>query len=183
MASIEIAFKKVVSLEFNSPSNALHYNSNEKGYTFMGIYQYAFPNWSGWSIILKEVETNSMSKASSVLYFNNDLIGKVREFYKKEFWDKLRLDEINNQNVAEEIMVFAVNAGIKAAIKAAQKVVGTTQDGVIGSKTINALNAYDPVAFDSAYDKVEIEYYEMLVAKNPGFQKYINGWRNRAVAV
>ena len=31
MASMEKAFEKMLKLEFNSPSNALHYNQGEKG--------------------------------------------------------------------------------------------------------------------------------------------------------
>ena len=183
MAKIEEAFKKVLSLEFSAPANALHYNSTERGYTYMGIYEVAHPQWEGWSIIKQEFSKSEMSKASSKLYYNNELNELVIKFYKKEFWDKMRLDEVISQNTAEELFVFGVNAGIPSAVKAAQKVVGVSVDGVIGSKTISALNSFDEKLFSSEYDKEEINHYESLVAKNPAFKVYINGWRNRALAV
>jgi len=184
MASIEEAWGKVVSLEFNSPANALHYNEGEKGYTFMGVYQFAHPSWEGWRKILTVVRNSkTISEASKLLYKDEELIKLVRDFYKTEFWDKMKLDQVTSQKIAEEMMVFGVNAGIGSAVKAAQKVVGVVSDGVIGSRTIAALNAFDPKVFNVEYDKAEIAHYEMLVSKNPSFIKFINGWRNRAVAV
>ncbi len=184
MASMEKAFEKMLKLEFNSPSNALHYNQGEKGYTYMGIYQYAHPSWEGWKLVERLAGNGvSMAKNSVVLYYNEELTGMVMEFYKKEFWDKMRLDEVECQNTAEEMFVFGVNAGIGVAVKAGQRVAGVSVDGVIGSKTIEALNKFDEAEFSVMYDIEEIKYYEGLVAKNEKFRKYLNGWRNRAVAV
>lgn len=184
MASIEEAWGKVVSLEFNSPANALHYNEGEKGYTFMGVYQFAHPEWNGWIRVTYAIKSSkTMADASKILYADKELIKLVRDFYKTEFWDKMKLDQVTSQKIAEEMMVFGVNAGIGSAVKAAQKVVGVVADGVIGSKTIAALNSFDPKVFDVEFDKAEIAHYEMLVSKNPSFVKFINGWRNRAVAV
>ena len=184
MASMEKAFEKVLKLEFNSPANALHWNKGEKGYTYMGIYEYAHPSWEGWSKIRKVLaEEKIPGKASTMLYYDKELTKMVMEFYKREFWDKMRLDEVHNQNTAEEMMVFGVNAGVRNAVRLAQTVVGTAVDGVIGSKTLAALNAYDGDKFSVEYDKEEIRYYERLVAKNEKFRIYLKGWRNRAIAV
>lgn len=46
--------------------------------------------------------------------------------YKKNYWDRLRGDEINNQAFAEQIYDMGVNAGLGAAIKLAEEVVGMT---------------------------------------------------------
>lgn len=184
MAQIQEAFKKVLSLEFNSPANALHYNSTEKGYTFMGIYEVAHPKWEGWSIIKQVLLAEPiMAKASSILYYNENLNKLVLKFYKDNFWDKMRLDEVQAQHTAEELFIFAVNAGIPSAVKAAQSVIGTLSDGILGSKTIQALNAFDVNKFSIEYDKAEIKHYELLVQKNPNFKIYMNGWRNRALAI
>lgn len=183
MAKIEEAFGKLMKLEFNSATNALEYNVGEKGYTFMGIYEVAHPEFEGWSIIKAELAKGDKVKASVACYNNLVLRSMVIKFYKREFWDRMRLDEVVPQHTAEEMLVFGVNAGIKSAVKAAQEVVGVDADGVIGSKTIAALNGYDVAKFDAEYDKKEIAHYEMLVAKNPSFERNIKGWKNRAVAV
>ena len=184
MASIEEAFKKVLALEFNSPANALHWNKGESGCTYMGIYEAAHPTWVGWNKIKKCIDVEgSLALASSKLYYDKELTRCVCEFYKKQFWDKMRLDEVASQKIAEELMVFAVNAGIGTAVKVAQKVVGVTADGVLGSGTIKALNGFDEKKFDKEFDLLEIKHYELLAEKNPNFKKFLQGWKNRAVAV
>lgn len=183
MAKIENLFGKLIGLEFNSPANALHWNAGEKGWTFMGIYEYAHPKWSGWSKIKEVIEREGKAKGSVTLYYDIVLTKMVEDFYKHKFWNKMRLDEILHQHIADEMMVCAVNAGIGTAVKFAQKLAGVTVDGVIGSKSIAALNTVNPVWFDVEYDKLEIAHYEMLAANNPNFVKFINGWRNRTVAV
>ena len=95
----------------------------------------------------------------------------------------MKLDEVVSQKIAEELLVFAVNAGVGVAVKVAQKVIGVQADGVLGSRTIKALNEYDDKKFDIEFDKAEIEHYQKLVDNNPNFKKFINGWKNRAVAV
>lgn len=184
MADIRVAFEKMLKLEFNSPANALHFNEGENGYTFMGIYEFAHPTWSGWDKVKAVLKAEaSVAKASVKLYYDESLALDVVKFYKVAFWDRMKLDEVVSQKIAEELLVFAVNAGIGVAVKVAQKVIGVQADGVLGSRTIKALNEYDDKKFDIAFDKAEIEHYQKLVNNNPNFKKFINGWKNRAVAV
>lgn len=175
-------FAKLIGLEFNSPANALHWNEGEKGWTYMGIYEFAHPNWEGWSRVKSEIDRSGKVKASAVLYYDVVLGKLVEDFYEKQFWDKMRLDEVASQDIAEDMMCMAVNAGIPTAVKLAQRLIGATVDGVLGSKTIKALNEVDAKWFDAEYDKLEVEYYEKLAKNNPNFVKFLNGWRNRAVA-
>ena len=184
MAKIEEAFKKVLALEFNSPANALHWNDGEKGWTYMGIYEFAHPDWEGWSTIKRELSLDSnKARASTKLYYDQNLTMEVLKFYKVNFWDRMRLDEVVSQKIAEELFVFAVNAGIGTAVKVAQTCVGVQADGILGSGTIKALNGFDEKRFDKDFDLLEIKHYELLAEKNPNFKKFLQGWKNRAVAV
>lgn len=185
MADVKLAVKKVYELEFNNPKNALHVNEGEQGYTYMGIYQKAHPTWPGWRKVDAALTKNSgdITKASVELYSDVSVQALVGLFYTNKFWLPIKLDKVKSQKVAEEIFVFAVNAGFKAAIKAAQRCVGAKDDGVIGPCTINALNEVDEYQFSVEYDQEEIYYYEELVMKNPKFKKFMNGWRNRAYAI
>jgi lysozyme family protein len=65
---------------------------------------------------------------------NSELTRMVRDFYRRNFWDKVKGDELEKQVVAEAIFDFAVNAGLRTAAKLAQLVVGATPDGIIGTK-------------------------------------------------
>ncbi|WP_213045459.1 putative peptidoglycan-binding domain-containing protein, partial [Escherichia coli] len=50
-------------------------------------------------------------------------------------------------------------------------------------QTLRALNSADEDKFSLQYDKLEIEYYESLVAKKSANAVYLKGWKNRANAV
>ena len=123
---------------------------------------------------------NDIQKASRFLYDNKSFVAMVAMFYRDEFWNKMKLDEVLYQNTAEEIFIFGVNAGKRTAIRKAQKIVGAVQDGLIGPMTIKALNDYNEAEFDMKFDNMEIEYYDYLIAKKPSFEIFKNGWRNRA---
>ncbi|WXG60524.1 putative peptidoglycan-binding domain-containing protein [Campylobacter concisus] len=64
-----------------------------------------------------------------------------------------------------------------------QNMLGLTSDGVMGTNTLKALNAYDTVAFDSDFDRAEIAYYRNLVKAKPAYYIYEKGWINRAEKV
>lgn len=177
-------FDIMLKLEFNSPANALHVNKTETGYTFMGIYQKAHPNLVMWKQIDETVKRyKKLSDASIELYSNKVLLEEVKMFYKKNFWDRMRLDEITDQHKANEMFVFGVNAGCGRSVRLAQLVVGTVADGLIGPKTIAAINSYDVDEFDREFDEEEVKYYEAIVRNNPEKRIFLNGWKNRAKAV
>jgi len=199
MADFNKSFELIKSLEFSKPENALHYNKGEDGLTFMGIYQKAHPDSKIWDIVFKVLkkyrpdlpskdfmflaDKKSIKKASVELYNNKEAVEEVKEIYKKEFWDKFKGDEIKSQKVADEIFVFGVNAGIKRAIKLAQKLAGVTADGIVGPVTLKALNSINDKLFDIAFDLGEENYYKSLALANERYKRYLKGWENRAERV
>ena len=181
MKNFTNAFYKLMSLEFNSPKNALHKNPNEKGLTFMGIYEAANPKWQGWGQVRAAINAyGDLKKASVALYNDDALVNLVANFYKKTYWDALSLDDVDSQLKANELFCFAVNVGTKSAVRVLQNMLGLTIDGIMGANTLKALKAYDTVAFDSDFDRAEIAYYRNLIRKNPRLGVYEQGWENRA---
>ena len=184
MAKIEEALDILYRLEFSNENDVLEKNATEDGWTFMGIYQGAHPNLDLWKVIRQKMQqyNGDMKLASEMLFDNKELEELVVRFYKKEFWDKMKLDEVASQKIADEMFVFGLNVGIGHAIKAAQRIASVQQDGVIGPKTIQALNRLDETVFDKTYDILEVEYYEKL-GEQPRFAQFVKGWRNRAYFV
>lgn len=183
MASVEKVMKIIWELEFsNCVDRALEQNPGEAGLTYKGIYEVAHPEWSGWGLV-KDVlaECGGDKKAASrKLEEYKDLQNAVTLQYKEVFWDKMRLDEVENQHTANELMIFGINAGAGKAVKLAQQVVGVEVDGLIGPATIAALNTFDAAVFDKAFDAAEEAYYQHLVDNNPKFRVFAAGWRARA---
>lgn len=176
------ALKILYEMEFSSPSNALHFNKGEESYTFMGIYKKAHPNWKGWKYMLP-VTKQSIKELSKYYYKDTKLQSLVKKFYKEQFWDKMKLDEVTSSKIATEMFLFGVNVGIKQAVKTAQRVVKVKADGIVGRKTLTALNNYDEDIFSEKFDELEINFYENLVITKPHLKRYLNGWINRAKRV
>ena len=178
------AFNLLMSLEFSRPENALHKNPTENGLTFMGVYETANPNWQGWGQVRAAINAyGDLKKASVALYNDDALVNLVASFYKKTYWDALCLDDANNQLKANELFCFAVNVGVKSAVRVLQNMLGLKSDGIMGQETLRALNNYNEQAFDVDFDRAEIAYYRNLIRKNPRLGIYERGWENRARSV
>ena len=152
MSNFTKSMQFLMRLEFSSPSFALHKNETENGLTFFGIYECAHPDFKGWDLIKQVLNGKSLKEASVILYNNSDLVALVYEFYKREFWDKMRLDEVESDLKASEVFIFGVNVDTKPAVRVLQRLLNVTVDGVMGAQTLKALNAYDEDKFNVEFD-------------------------------
>jgi len=188
MAQFYKSMDELKKLEYNTPSNVLHHNKGEEGYTYFGIYQKAHPKWAGWTEIYKSIVMYKyrIKTASIALFKTTSLTNKVYKFYRTEYWDVMHLDMIISQKIADEIFVFAVNTNPKRAVKKAQNIVGAKADGWVGTKTIQKLNAYNAKRFDIQFDLAEIAFYKYLAftsKRKDRHRRFYEGWVNRARAV
>jgi lysozyme family protein len=186
MANLNSALKILWELEHdNNPEKVLHVNKGENGYTFFGIYQSAHPGLTLWNVVRQKLQqyNGDVKLAGSILSDNPRVLELVEHFYQREFWGKMKLDEVTSQHIANEMMIFGVNTHPITAIKVAQRIVGTKQDGIIGKVTLSALNGFDEGVFSEMFDVLEKEHYDKIVMARPEKMIYLLGWRNRAVAV
>ncbi len=63
----------------------------------------------------------------------------VRNIYKTRYWDAVRGDSLPPL-VALSLFDFAVNSGVSRAIRMIQRLLKLTPDGIIGPKTMFAIN-------------------------------------------
>ena len=104
--------------------------------------------------------------------------------YRKHFWDKAKLDEINSDKIALAIMDTGVNHGIYKGISMAQETLNklgkkVDVDKIMGPQTINALNSVDPDTFVETYLKSRKNYYRRIVETRPTQNMFFRGWMNR----
>jgi lysozyme family protein len=167
MANFEQAFEKMI---YDEGGYVLHTVPGDTGgMTYAGIARNKNPNWPGWKLIDHETTSNPL------------LSGMVRNFYKVEFWDRVRGDEIAQQVVAENIFNFGVNTGLGVAVKLAQLIVGATPDGAVGNVTLQKLNAAEPESFRKAYALAKITRYADICNRNRTQSKFLLGWINRTL--
>ena len=150
------------------------------GETFAGVARNYHESWLGWKIIDQYKTVTSDTKTlNKVLLGNDELMSLVEDFYKREFWDKIKGDKIMYQTVANNIYDMAVNSGVGMASKFAQRIVGVEDDGVIGDISIKAINEYHPNTFIFEFKRARGEFYQNIVAHNPSQSVFIDGWLRR----
>jgi len=165
MADFNPAFEKMISDE--GGYQLTNIPGDRGGQTYAGIARKPNPDWAGWEFI----DRKDFGSATPL----------VREFYKSNFWDRVRGDELTNQAIAETIFNFAVNTGIGVASKLAQLIVGTTPDGAIGPKTLERLNICTAEKFVPAYTLAKIQRYVNICMKDRSQSKFLLGWTRRAL--
>lgn len=103
--------------------------------------------------------------------------------YKKNYWDVCGGDKICNSQIANLLVDYAVNCGCRTAIKAIQRLLDVQVDGVVGSQTIGAINAYsEPLELFDRLMEVRRNHYLKIVEKNPSQKCFLKGWFNRLKA-
>jgi len=104
------------------------------------------------------------------------------DILKNMFWDRWQADKIANQSIAE-ILVDWVWASGKYGITIPQQVLGVTVDGIVGPKTLAALNKQNPAQFFNRIVAERKAYIDRICASRPINNKYKRGWLNRLNAI
>jgi len=101
------------------------------------------------------------------------------DILKPLYWDKWKADQIANQSVADLLVDWYWGSGDNAIVFP-QKILRVTADGVVGPKTLAAVNDYTPQSelFDLIFKRREQFYYN-IVKSRPSQKKWLNGWLNR----
>jgi lysozyme family protein len=117
-----------------------------------------------------------------------DALAEAEKIEEHEYWDAMRLAEVENQNVANKLFDMGVNMGVRQAAVYAQRATNSlsdtrlVEDGAIGAKTLAAINSVDPIAFYQALCELSAAHYRHVAAVNPAQAVNLAGWMKRAEA-
>ena len=98
--------------------------------------------------------------------------------FKKYYWDKWEADNIKDQNVANILVDWLWCSG-SYGIKIPQRVLGVSADGIVGSKTIAAINARDGRELFDTIKQERKDFIDRICQTRPQNRKFKNGWLNR----
>jgi lysozyme family protein len=101
---------------------------------------------------------------------------------KKIFWDFFQADLILNQSVAEFIVDWGYHSGRKTIAKIVQRIVKVSVDGIVGPKTLAAINSADQ---QKLFVTLKIErnvFLNNIIKRRPDQVVFYNGWMNRLKA-
>lgn len=167
-------FLKAVAKTLPFEGGYSNHGADKGGETYAGITRINYPHWAGWGI----VDRNQPLKQGQVIE-DERLKGMVESFYLDQYWYKVKGDKINNQSIANMLFDWQINSGYHAA-KALQKVVGEVADGIIGPKTLAAVNAGCQEQIFNQFKGLRIKFYEDIVRRNESQRVFLKGWLNRA---
>ena len=99
-----------------------------------------------------------------------------RDIVYSMYWNKWKADTILDQTVANMVVDWMWHSGA-STIKKVQALLGVSQDGIVGYKTISALNNSEDIKTKLYIARKT--YFEKIVKNNPSQKKWLNGWMNR----
>lgn len=110
------------------------------------------------------------------LLTKDDVINRV---LKPHYWDRWKADKINNQSIAN-VLVDWVWASGKHGIVRPQTLLGVVADGIVGNKTLGAINSYpDQKKLFDLIKADRIQFIKEIVDKRPANKRFEKGWMNR----
>ena len=107
----------------------------------------------------------------------------AKNIYLKKYYLGNKLDKVANDKVALSVCDFIVNSGAWGAKKAqaALNELGfdLRVDGILGEKSLAALNEVDEAKFLEKYHDLQRRFYRVIVANKPSQKVFLKGWLNR----
>lgn len=105
-----------------------------------------------------------------------------RDILKGMFWDRWQADKIKDRWVAYALVDFAWHSGVHG-IKIPQRIVGVKPDGIVGTKTLAAVNGFDPQELFARIKMARLEFLNSIVRRDPSQGRFLKGWYNRVNAL
>ena len=160
-----------------------------------------------------------------------EALKQAKEILRRDYWDRMRLSDVSNQNVANKLFDMAVNMGVHQAGVYAQRAANglisaqvalpsaveqrslsaaatansgdsrnaasadpyadlrplvpmfrLEEDGVLGDKSLAAINSFDPIAYYQLLCDLSQQHYVHVASINPAQSANLQGWLKRAAA-
>ena len=153
-------FSPALKLLLDSEGGFVNHPEDPGGMTNLGVTKKVWESWVGHAVSEKVMRALTPEK--------------VAPLYKKKYWDAVKADDLPD-GLDYLMFDFAVNAGPGRAIKTMQKAIGTTPDGDIGPKTIQALKNADNSELVAKFSAEKEAFYRSL----PTFGTFGKGWLRR----
>ncbi|GGH18014.1 glycoside hydrolase family 108 protein [Mucilaginibacter phyllosphaerae] len=161
-------------------------NPNDRGgETWRGIARNFWGSWPGWKIVDQIKQTNPAS-LNAALAANTQLESLVLVFYKQNFWNPLRLDQIVCAQIANQLFDISVNSGTARGAKMLQQAINQFRgnnpiavDGQVGPATLAAANS---IGHQQLYNQINVlraAFYNSIIQNNPSQAQFRNSWFSR----
>ena len=98
---------------------------------------------------------------------------------RPHYWNRWQADRIESQALANLLVDWVWGSG-RFGITIPQGVLGVPQDGIVGEKTLKAVNGYpEPEGLFEKIKQVRRAYLRMICIDRPANRRFLKGWLNR----
>jgi lysozyme family protein len=104
----------------------------------------------------------------------NLTLERAKELYRRDFWGPAGCDALP-ESVRFDVFDMAVNSGVRAAIRMLQRAVDSTPDGVLGPRTLQAVQSMPALRLVARFNGLRLEFMASL----PTWPAFGRGWARR----
>ena len=122
----------------------------------------------------KETKYGISKKAYPNEDIKNLTLDRAKEIYYRDYWTRCKCDNLPDA-LSVAVFDFAVNSGVKTAIKKLQIALGVKADGIIGNQTLGACNRLPLKKVLEDYINLRLDYLMSLKS----WKYFGNGWGKR----
>ena len=102
----------------------------------------------------------------------------VNVILRPHYWNRWKADQIKSQSIANILVDWVWGSGA-SGIKIPQQLLGVTADGIVGPKTLAALNSQKPETFFNLIKNRREQFLNTIVKKDPSQKAFLKGWLRR----
>lgn len=99
---------------------------------------------------------------------------RAKTIYARDFWGAAGCDAVPD-GIKFDLFDMAVNSGVRASIKTLQQAVGEVQDGVLGPRTLLAINTMPAARLSARFNGARLDFMTRL----PQWVAFGKGWARR----
>lgn len=136
------------------------------GRTYAGISENWNRGWPGWL----DINRGQWPQAC-----------QVQSHYRVNYWQPIQGDKLESDLVAEAMLSCSVLSSPSNAVRLAQRVCNVTVDGIMGPKTLDAVNKTPAREFVMALALARIARFCEIVERDPSKMVFFRGWTMRVL--
>lgn len=130
--------------------------------------------------ITQSVLSSYLGRPASMLDVQNIDHTTVAAIYRTRYWLPICGDKIQNQGVANALLDLAALTGPTQAARMMQAAAQVAADGLVGPKTLAAINASPSQALLVGFSHKACAYFAAIALRDPTQAKFLSGWQLRA---
>lgn len=157
-------FSKVMPWVFQEEGGYVDHPKDPGGATNLGITHRTLGAWRGKPVTKQDVKNLKRPEAEKI--------------YRSEYWNPIRGDDLPS-GLDYAVLDYGINSGPSRAVRDLQRVLGVTQDGIIGAQTLAAIKTKNISSLINAYMDRRLTFLKGL----KGWSTFGKGWSARVSRV